>query len=308
MSNASNLDQKETQLLAVIHTRRNHSVRVELARAVVAWHADGAVETRLFVHEDSSNASHYGAGLNAFALLLEISDAASEPILLHINENTLRKEISAVVDAFPSVTIVGVARGAVLDLTRAALELLDADSRERQAAREEREAAREELERELIAALPELTVATDASKSHRRGVGVACVSEDGVRYQRMVPNVTTILEGELLAIELAIARFPDRRLHILTDSRASLQHLGVLQAPRPLCAGGGVKAAVDRIQESMRGREIRLSWVRGHSGHLLNETADRLALAVRRAHESGIPTETGQAIAQRIVEPLLGAA
>ncbi|MEV0945334.1 RNase H family protein [Rhodococcus sp. NPDC049939] len=288
-------------MLAVIHIRRNPGARIELARAVAVWRSDHAVETRLFVYDDASDASYYGAGIDAFTLLLEISAATSEPILLHITDNTLRKEISAVIDLFPTVTIVGVARGAILDLSFAALEVLDADRRDREAAREERE-----LER--IAALPELRVATDASKSRRRGVGVACVSEDGVRYQRMIPNVATVLEGELLAIELAIARFPDRRLHILTDSKASLAHLGAVRTKQPLRATGHVRATVDRIHEAMRGREIRLSWVRGHNGHLLNETADRLAMAMRRAHEARIPAEARLAIAEQIVEPLLSAA
>jgi len=285
----------------VIHIRRNQGVRVDLARAVVSWRTDDGAETRLFTHGDASDASYYGAGLDAFALLLEISVATCEPILLHVTDNTLRREIGAVVDAFPSVTIVGVARGAIMDLTLAALDVLDADDRERQAAAEERELAR-------IAALPELTVATDASKSRRRGVGVACVSEEGNRHQRMVPNVKTVVAGELLAIELAIDRFTDRRLHILTDSQSALQYLGVTHPDRPLPRDGEATAVADRIRHSLVGREVRFSWVRGHNGHLLNETADRLAVAARRAYEAGIPTETRRAIAEQIVEPLLTAA
>ena len=288
-------------MLAVIHIRRNQGDQVELTRAVAAWQTGAGTETRLFVRDDASDGSYYGAGLDAFTLLLELSAASSEPLLLHVTDGTLRREIAAVVDAFPTVTIAGVARGTILQLTLTALDVLDADDRDRTAVDEERERAR-------IAALPELTVATDASKSRRRGVGVACVSTDGVRHQRMVPNVTTVLEGELLAIELAIDRFEGRRLHILTDSQAALQHLGVLATPWPLRATGGAKATVSRIHEAMRGREIRLSWVRGHAGHLLNETAHRLAMATRRAHEAHIPTETRRAIAERIVEPLRGAA
>ncbi|WP_433610892.1 ribonuclease H family protein [Prescottella agglutinans] len=288
-------------MLAVIHIRRNQDVEVELVRAVVSWRTDGGAESRLFTHDDASDASYYGAGLDAFALLLEISVATSEPILLHVTDNTLRKEIGAVVDAFPSVTIVGVARGAIMDLTLAALDVLDADDRERQAAAEERERAR-------IAALPELTVATDASKSRRRGVGVACVSEEGNRHQKMIPGIKTVVAGELLAIELAIDRFIDRRLHILTDSQAALQYLGVTHPDRPLPRDGEATAVADRIRHSLIGREVRFSWVRGHNGHLLNETADRLAVAARRAYEAQIPTETRKSIADRIVEPLLAAA
>ncbi|WP_137723540.1 RNase H family protein [Prescottella subtropica] len=291
-------------MLAAIHLRRNQSSvsgPVDLSRAVAAWTDHADTRTHLFTRDTATDTALYGTGLDAFTLLLDVAAAASEPILLHVTDNTLRKEIAAVVDAFPSVTLVDVARGTFLDLTRTALTVLDADDRARATDLAEHELAR-------IAALPELTVATDASKSRRRGVGVACVSEDGVRHQMMVPDVTTVLEGELLAIELAVARFPGRRLHILTDSQASLQHLGLLDTDWALHATGGVKAVVSRLHDVLRKREIRLSWVRGHNGHLLNETADRLALATRRAFEARIPDATRRAIADRIVEPLRSAA
>lgn len=287
-------------MLAVIHARKNRCLDGGLARAVAVWQANDETHTRLFVRDDATDASYFAAALDAFSFLLDVSTGA-DPTLLHLTDNTLRKEIGDVLDAFPSVKIAGVARGAVAELSRVALDVLDNDAGTRMAAHEELECLR-------IAALPELTVATDASKSRRRGVGVACVSEEGDRHQRMVPNVKSVPAGELLAIELAIDRFTDRRLHILSDSRTALQHLGVLQSDWPLRPDGEAKAVADRIRESMRGRDIRFSWVRGHSGHLLNETADRLAVAVRRAHEAQIPTEIRQAIAERIVEPVFAAA
>ncbi|MGO4204000.1 ribonuclease H family protein [Rhodococcus sp. TAF43] len=288
-------------MLAVIHARKNRCLDGGLARAVAVWQANDETHTRLFVRDDATDASYFAAALDAFSFLLDLSATRAEPILLHLTDNTLRKEIDHVLDAFPSITIVGVARGAVADLSRVGLDALDADAGARTT-------AREELERLRIAALPELTVATDASKSRRRGVGVACVSEEGNRHQRMVPNVKTVLTGELLAIELAIDRFTDRRLHILTDSQAALQHLGVLQSNWPLPRDGEAAVVADRIRHSLVGRHVRFSWVRGHSGHLLNETADRLAVAVRRAHEAQIPTEIRRAVAERIVEPVLAAA
>ncbi|WP_114718267.1 RNase H family protein [Rhodococcus sp. AG1013] len=284
----------------MIHARKNRCLDGGLARAVAVWQANDETHTRLFVRGDATDASYFAAALDAFSFLLDVSTGA-DPTLLHLTDNTLRKEIGDVLDAFPSVKIAGVARGAVAELSRVALDVLDNDAGTRMA-------AHEELERLRIAALPELTVATDASKSRRRGVGVACVSEEGDRHQRMVPNVKSVPAGELLAIELAIDRFTDRRLRILSDSRTALQHLGVLQSDWPLRPDGEAKAVADRIRESMRGRDIRFSWVRGHSGHLLNETADRLAVAVRRAHEAQIPTEIRQAIAERIVEPVFAAA
>ncbi|WP_051919251.1 RNase H family protein [Prescottella defluvii] len=285
----------------MIHARKNRGLDGGVARAVAVWQSDAETHTRLFIREDATEASYFAAALDAFSFLLDLSAAGAEPILLHVTDNTLRKEIAYVLDAFPSVTMAGVARGAVADLSRTGLDALDADAGARTA-------AHEELERLRIAALPELTVATDASKSRRRGVGVACVSEEGGRHQRMVPNVKTVVTGELLAIELAIDRFTDRRLHILTDSRAALQYLGVLPSARSLPRDGEAIAVVDRIRHSLTGRSVRFSWVRGHNGHLLNETADRLAVAARRAHEAQIPTAIRRAVAERIVEPVLAAA
>ncbi|MFM1723489.1 RNase H family protein [Rhodococcus sp. PAM 2766] len=288
-------------MLAVIHIRRNQRNRVQLVRAVATWRTAGDTESRLFTYDDASDASFYGAGLDAFALILEISVAVSEPILLHVTDNKLRSEIVAVVGAFPSVTMAGVARGAVVQLSLAALDVLDADNLDRQAVAAAREC-------EQIAALPDLVVATDASKSRRRAVGVACVSKEGDRHQKMLPNIKSAVAGELLATELAVDRFTGRRLHILTDSQAALQYLGITYPDRPLPRDGEATAVADRIRRSLVGRKVRFTWVRGHDGHLLNETAGRLAVAVRRAYESQIPAETRRSIADRTVEPLWAAA
>lgn len=58
----------------------------------------------------------------------------------------------------------------------------------------------------------------------------------------------------------------------------------------------------------MLGRSIKFSWIKGHSGHPLNETADRLAVATRRNHEAAEPTSVQVAIANEIVAPLRGMA
>ncbi|WP_186301174.1 RNase H family protein [Rhodococcus sp. WB9] len=108
----------------------------------------------------------------------------------------------------------------------------------------------------------------------------------------------------MLAIALAITGFPDRKLHILTDSQRAIACLEMERPELITRCDGEVLAIVEDIRHRLRGREVRISWVKGHSGHPLNEIADRLAVSVRRSHEADVPESTQRAIADNIVESL----
>lgn len=63
---------------------------------------------------------------------------------------------------------------------------------------------------------------------------------------------------------------------------------------------GKVVLNVDIMQaldEAMRGRRVRFEWVKGHSGHVLNEAADRLANAAATSWKAGTSPETGPGFA-----------
>lgn len=60
-------------------------------------------------------------------------------------------------------------------------------------------------------------------------------------------------------------------------------------------------AAEDSIATHFADRAVRFTWVRGHSGHYLNEPAERSAVAIRRNYEAGVPTEARVEIADNIV-------
>jgi ribonuclease HI len=55
------------------------------------------------------------------------------------------------------------------------------------------------------------------------------------------------------------------------------------------------------LDEAMSGRRVRLAWVKGHSGHELNEAADRLANAAAVSWKAGSPPDPGPGFAGSVV-------
>lgn len=274
-------------MLAAIHIRQTTTATGSLSCAALATDAGIA----LFVRPEHSAEARFAVGLDAFAELC--ARTADTSVRLHLTDADLRRELHAVAGSFPSITLIDIGYGPLGELARAAADAIGRHVAERLAAED---AAREAETNPPV----EQTVATDASKGSRRGVGVACVRADGNFRQKIFPDTRSILAGELLAIELAVTTYRNRPLHILSDSRHALAGL---RGEAPLTTEATVIA--DRIRHRTRGLPIRYSWVRGHSGHPLNEVADRLAVAARRAHEAQVPSAARQTIATNIVASLL---
>lgn len=145
-----------------------------------------------------------------------------------------------------------------------------------------------------------LEVATDASVDRRRGsAGIACVDESG-RQHTLRLRSRDVVYCELRAIRLALETFTGP-VRILSDSQASIN---LIISTGYTCRQGRVRAVVEHIRSLMEGRDVTLQWVRGHNGHRLNETADRLAMAARRARELSTPDPVAAQIRCRIVEDL----
>lgn len=261
---------------AALHIRQTDFGVDGHIEVALAWSLDGR-DSHSAVFTQVAGATKYAPAVDAFEHFLALAQASG---VLCIADSTFRREIQAL--SLPDVTVVATPRGRLLDLIVTAMDALDEHRRFAH-----HRAWRKELARR--AALPELVVATDASKATaRRGVGVACVSADGGYASKSYPDVETVLAGELLGIALAIKTFPDRRLHILSDSRDALDCLAMTRAKlldRHSCE---VITLVDVVHKRAAKREVRYSWVRSHSGHELNEIADRLAVAARRNQDAGV--------------------
>ncbi|QNG19869.1 hypothetical protein G4H71_15295 [Rhodococcus triatomae] len=294
---------------AVIHTRTVSGLADDAHTvAALAWSAaDGEHRSQLFIRPGASCEARYAAGLDAFEMALALCETNDDTVMLHINDHGLRANIDMVLDAFPHIHLAHGTRGNLLALLETAMHRIDEHTHVAAAVHHER-LERARIERaQALAELPELVIATDASKAtHRRGAGIAYATADGRYRQEFLSGVRHISVGELLAIEAAVADFPGRRLHILTDSRDAMQAIGVEWEPRWRVTGETATLGA-RIRALMSGRDVRISWVKGHSGHELNEIADRLAVAARRHHESKVPAASRRSVADNIVAPLRAA-
>lgn len=145
-----------------------------------------------------------------------------------------------------------------------------------------------------------LMVATDASVGLGRGsAGLACVDEHGRQFTQRLRS-RNVLYCELRAIKLALDHFAGP-LRILTDSQASvglITNAAHRAQPR-------TQAVVDQIRALVAERDVSVEWMRGHDGHPLNEAADRLAMAARRARELSMPACVARQIKQQIVQDLV---
>lgn len=281
-------------MLAALHIRQidfGADARVEVA---LAW-VSGEQSTQTAVFTSRVGDGKYSAALDAFGHFVSLQE---EPSVLYISNSTFRREIQAAATSFQGLDVAGTARGRLHDLIGVAVQALDDHTRFAHRRAWAAELARRE-------ALPELIVATDASKATgRSGAGVAYVSAEGGFASKVYPDVETVLAGELLAIALALKHFPERRLHVLTDSKAAIASLTMSRAELLERRTRQVVDIVDVVQRRTAGRDVRYSWVRSHAGHELNEIADRLAVAARRNKEARVSPSVKEQINRNIIGQL----
>lgn len=152
-----------------------------------------------------------------------------------------------------------------------------------------------------------ITVATDGSCS-RRAMGMAWATEDGrFNAQATARGPRCALTAELHAIHLALKAFPyGQSLRLLVDSRSAIKVVEEARNGRVANAvTGHTYHLATALTALLHDHDVSVSWVKGHNGHPLNETADRLAVAARRGLELQQPEIARDLVFSNIVNELL---
>jgi ribonuclease HI len=150
-----------------------------------------------------------------------------------------------------------------------------------------------------------LLAATDGSKGAKGVSGFGWVTAEGEFGFGGFSG--SILLTELAAVGALLKGTPRRRpLTVLMDSRDAIDVLHGLRRGEAVTAQRvpgtyGSWCLLRRIQHAMRNREVTFEWVRGHSGHPLNECADRIALQARRHLDSGTAPDVLDTVMSRII-------
>lgn len=160
---------------------------------------------------------------------------------------------------------------------------------------------------EISATLDPTVIATDASvQLGRTGIGVGAITQDGRYYANFHDDSADILVGELRAIRDALSYFPDPVIHILTDNKKAVSLVRAAIDPDKNLPMLHRKTSVIKVLREIRyfatDRQLEIEWVRAHVGHELNEGADRLAVAARRAARSELTVAERAVIFDQIVE------
>lgn len=191
---------------------------------------------------------------------------STTPALVYIANNQLSTEVVNLQESFPAATFVRRSDFPDVDLLDAIQSRLNKSPACSNAGND-------------LAPGGRLTVATDASlRLHRSGAGLACVDQFGNWSTRYARKIGDISMAEVASVSLALKVFPHRRLDLLVDSQTAVAWLSKDDAFVPRRA----LQLVGRTRKLLEDSGSTVTWVRAHSGHYLNETADRLSRACRR--------------------------
>lgn len=148
-----------------------------------------------------------------------------------------------------------------------------------------------QYEEETVASLPRLVLATDGSADNTGHAGLGWAGDDGRHFAHGWRRTggsrqSNALRAEFAAVVSAIDNVnPRRRLELQIDNRTVLADVEKAVQGLPVQFGSRFPPrTLARLVEM----DIRPTWVKGHHGHWLNETADRLAVYARRCSIAGM--------------------
>ena len=159
---------------------------------------------------------------------------------------------------------------------------------------------------------PPIQAATDGSFSrHAQQGGWGWITSGGdFGFGRVTCREP--VHAELCALRALLTAIPAAQpVTVHCDSRAAIRLVHDLRPLRgegpwrdPSARTGHARVALHGIRDLLAQRPgpVQLRWVRGHSGHPLNEGADRLALHARRSQTAGLSAGTAADIARCIAE------
>ena len=161
-------------------------------------------------------------------------------------------------------------------------------------------ACRDAFEEERMARLPQvpgnqmpLVIATDASRGRGRLTGLGMATSTGMVHAATT-RTDTVLAGEFAAVSAALDKYGSRKpvIDILTDSQKVWARLNSRDVLGGYMRSPEETRCIQRLHDLRnQGMTVRIHWVRGHNGNLLNEFADRAAVTARRTAQWNLDHE-----------------
>jgi len=269
---------------AVIHHRTFADRDRSEAEILVAHAVDGGPVTTAWHLQDDSGPR--GRVIDAFLDLW--SQHRDTGLILYVSDLVVRNLLREQGQVFPGLIVRDVVSGERLT-----------DTWRR---------CRNEFERERVTREPvpvrrcspvdaaPLVIATDASRGKRgKETGLGIVTSAG-HVTMASTTTTTVLAGEFAAVDLALRKWWQRTwtMDILTDSQLVWRRLNQEDLLATQGRSPEESRCLHRLHDLRRkGVTVRVHWVRGHNGHLLNEFADRAAVAARRSSEWDLAADNG---------------
>lgn len=270
--------------VAVLHHRTFADRHRSEAEILVAHAVDSGSVTTVWHRLDDSGPR--GRIIDAFLDLW--SQHRDTGLILYVSDPVVRNLLKEQVGVFPGLVVRDVVSGARLAETwRRCRDAFECERITREPVPVRRCSPTD--------AAP-LVIATDASRGTRgKETGLGIVTS-AVNVTMSATRTKTVLAGEFAAVDLALQKWWQRTwtMDILTDSQLVWRRLNREDLLATPGRSPEETRCVHRLHDLRRkGVTVRVHWIRSHNGHVLNEFADRAAVAARRSSQWELDTDNG---------------